>query len=126
MSSEIDAGPVLLKVEFSLEGSAEEFCLRPSRLCGRMIDHTIRSRPTAVEQRGAAVHFARRTPEESEIPEDLEGLEALQDHIRMPGRRGIPPCIPEARRLSLRFHTIESLRWSHRCTSHHHQGGTKR
>ena len=48
-------------------------------------------KPTPVPQAGKAVVFKRRTPEESEIPDDADEKKAY-DWIRMLDAEGYPPA----------------------------------
>jgi methionyl-tRNA formyltransferase len=90
MTDEVDAGPVLLKEDLCLEGGAEEVFIRSSRLSARLIDRIIHERPEPREQTGDVVRFHRRTPEESELPADIEDLAAMHDFIRMLDAEGYP------------------------------------
>lgn len=82
MVAELDAGPVYLKADLDLSGSAEEIFIRASRLAARMIGTIIAERPEPKEQLGEVVCFTRRKPEQSRIP-DHAGLEQIYDRIRM-------------------------------------------
>lgn len=90
MVPELDAGPVYMKQDLSLEGStAEEVFVRSSRLSANMIREIIEERPEPVPQSGEVTTFKRRTPSESEIP-DRDSLQALHDFIRMLDAKGYP------------------------------------
>ena len=82
MVAEVDAGPVYLKRPLSLEGSAQEIFERFADIVQGMIADIISDEPEPRPQEGEATHFERRTPEQSEIPEDAR-VEELYDHIRM-------------------------------------------
>lgn len=82
MTSEFDSGPVYLKEDLGLDGSAEEIYRRGTLLSARMIERIIREKPQPVPQSGEVVVFKRRKPEESEISA-LPSLEQLHDFIRM-------------------------------------------
>jgi methionyl-tRNA formyltransferase len=89
MSREFDAGPVYLKEPLSLEGGAEEIYMRAGRLSAGMIKRIIRLEPKPVPQRGRALNFKRRKPEQSKLG-DLKSLEELCDFIRMLDAEGYP------------------------------------
>jgi methionyl-tRNA formyltransferase len=89
MSGAFDAGPVYMKEPLSLEGGAEEIYLRAGRLSAMMIQQIIRSEPKPVPQRGQAVNFKRRKPEQSEVTKSAS-LEELHDFIRMLDAEGYP------------------------------------
>src|SRR5579863_3476047 len=86
MTEDFDAGPVYGKEPLSLEGGAEEIYLRAGRLSPKMIERIIRQEPKPVPQRGKAVNFKRRAPEESEVDCSTSrstSLEQMHDFIRM-------------------------------------------
>ena len=89
MIAELDAGPVYLKEDISLDGSAEDIYLRANRLAARMIERLICEKPQPVPQTGEPVLFKRRKPAESLIP-PTESLDMLYDFIRMLDAEGYP------------------------------------
>ena len=89
MVRELDAGPVYMKEELSLDGTAEEIYLRATHLSAQMIGRIIREHPEPVPQAGDVVVFKRRKPEESLIGES-GSLESLYDFIRMLDAEGYP------------------------------------
>ncbi len=91
MGRDFDAGPVYLKEDLCLEGSAEEIYIRAAYLSARMIERIIGEEPEPVPQAGEVTVFRRRKPEESEVPE-LASLQALYDFIRMLDADGYPPA----------------------------------
>ncbi|MFH0770605.1 MAG: methionyl-tRNA formyltransferase [Candidatus Peregrinibacteria bacterium] len=95
MTDALDAGPVYLKENMSLDGTAQEILLRSSRLAARMIGRIIREHPKPKEQRGNVVLFDRRTSGESRIPAGLS-MRALHDFIRMLDGEGYPPAFLES------------------------------
>jgi len=94
MTETLDAGPVYLKEDMSLAGTAQEILIRSSELAARMIGRIIRERPEPKEQEGKPVIFERRTPEQSRIPAGLS-QEALYDFIRMLDGEGYPAAFLE-------------------------------
>jgi methionyl-tRNA formyltransferase len=89
MTSELDAGPVYLKRNLSLEGSAEEIYLRACTLSADMIKQIVRDEIQPLPQTGEPVNFRRRKAEESEITK-LDSLEQFHDFIRMLDAEGYP------------------------------------
>jgi methionyl-tRNA formyltransferase len=89
MVRELDAGPIYMKEDLSLEGSAEEIYVRATRQSARMIAALTDSETQPVPQTGEPVVFKRRRPEESEIPE-ATSLQALHDFVRMLDAAGYP------------------------------------
>jgi methionyl-tRNA formyltransferase len=78
----LDAGPVYIKHELSLNGSAEEIYMRATRLAAKMIEDIILHKPVPEPQSGNPELFRRRTPEQSELPQ-MEKLDSVYDFIRM-------------------------------------------
>lgn len=89
MVSELDAGPVYLKEDLCLRGTAEEVYLRASELSARMIQRIIQENPEPEPQDGKPTVFRRRQPDQSEVPH-VPSLEALHDFIRMLDAEGYP------------------------------------
>ena len=102
LTSAFDAGPIYAKQDLSLAGSAQDIYERASRLAARMIRHLIR-RPLAPKpQQGTPVVFARRRPEDSQVP-SLRSLERLKDFIRMLDADGYPRAFVEAEGFRFEF-----------------------
>ena len=89
MLESLDAGPVYMKADLSLEGNAEEIYMRATQLSARMIQEIIEKEPAPQPQVAEPIHFKRRKPEESQIPE-APNLLALYDFIRMLDADGYP------------------------------------
>jgi len=89
MVEEFDAGPVYLKEDLSLAGSAEEIYRRASSLSAQMIYRIVCEQPVPQPQQGEPTIFRRRKPEESELPA-VSSLEPLYDFIRMLDAEGYP------------------------------------
>ena len=66
----LDTGPVYLKMDLSLSGTAEEIFVRVNKLVGKMIVEIIQNNLQPVPQEGDPVVFKRRKPEQS----DMSGL----------------------------------------------------
>jgi len=103
MVEELDAGPVYLKEDLSLEGSAEEIYIRTTRLSARMIKELITHEPQPVPQSGEPIIFIRRKPAESEIPA-LDSAATLHDFIRMLDAEGYPCAFIEHKGFRYEFH----------------------
>jgi methionyl-tRNA formyltransferase len=94
MTQEFDAGPVYMKEDLSLGGSAEEVYIRATQLSLSMIERIVTVELMPVPQTGDATVFKRRKPSESEILE-LDSLEKLHDFIRMLDAEGYPKAFIE-------------------------------
>ncbi|MNR75297.1 Methionyl-tRNA formyltransferase [compost metagenome] len=100
--AELDAGPVYLKRDLSLHGSAQEIFLRASRIIETMIADILESPTEPVEQVGEVVAFKRRRPAEGDLV-NLKDLEQVFDFIRMLDADGYPHAFLETEHLRLEF-----------------------
>ena len=89
MVDEVDAGPIYMKRELDLQGTAEEIYVRATTLAAEMIGEIVRDEPEPTPQEGEVTPFIRRRPEDSELPA-LESLDAVYDFIRMLDAEGYP------------------------------------
>jgi len=99
---QLDAGPVYLKRQLSLFGSAEEIYLRAGLLIEDMICTIIQERPEPSEQTGTPVEFKRRTPGQGDWSK-AEDLDKVFDHIRMLDADGYPHAFVRIGRFKLEF-----------------------
>ena len=103
-SSGIDTGPVYLKKELSLDGTAQEIFQRATEIIEEMIVEIVETNPTPIEQIGEIVLFERRKPEDSDIS-DLNDLEKIYDHIRMLDAEGYPNAFFESNGIRFEFYS---------------------
>ena len=89
IGDQMDGGPVYLKRDLALEGSAHEIFERAMSVAVGMIQAIVKHDPSPMPQVGEPVTFKRRSPKESEIPPGLRGR-ALYDFIRMLDADGYP------------------------------------
>ena len=94
MVEEYDAGPVYLKEDLELHGTAEEIYVRASHLSAEMMARIANEMPEPYQQEGKPTVFRRRKPEDSRIP-SLESLESLYDFVRMLDAEGYPNAFLE-------------------------------
>lgn len=103
MTNELDAGPVYLKRDLSLEGgSAEEIYMRAGELSSTMVLDIIAGDPVPEPQQGDVKTFKRRTPKQSSLPVELS-LKEVHDFIRMLDAEGYPQAFLEVGGLRLEF-----------------------
>jgi len=107
MLPELDAGPVYMKRELSLEGRAEEIYLRANMLASEMIEEITGQNIIPLEQTGEPVIFERRKPEESRIPRNIEKMEDLYDFIRMLDAPSYPKAFMETDEFRMEFEEAE-------------------
>jgi len=89
-TQEIDAGPIFLKEDISLDGSAQEIYERASALSIKMTRKIIDEQILPLEQHGDPTYFTRRSVQKSELPLELESIKVLHDQIRMVDADGYP------------------------------------
>lgn len=103
---ELDAGPIYLKRDLSLEGTAEKIYARSARLVEEMILEIIATEPEPKPQQGEAVVFKRRQPEQSNLA-GLTDPRKIYDHIRMLDAAGYPHAFLEIHGQRLEFTDAE-------------------
>lgn len=85
----LDTGPVYLKIELSLLGTAEEIFIRANSLIEKMIIDILHNDLHPVSQVGEPVVFKRRKPRQSDMS-GLEKVEEVFNYIRMLDAEGYP------------------------------------
>lgn len=98
----LDTGPIFLKRELSLDGTAEEILQRASELMFPMIRAIVDQDLSPVPQRGEVTQFKRRKPHQSALDE-AQDLTAAFDHIRMLDAAGYPHAFVETQRYRIEF-----------------------
>lgn len=100
---DIDAGPIYLKSDLGLEGTATEIFIRASKVVfGEMIPKLLHEHIKPKPQQGKTVHFRRRSPEQSDIS-SLNDISEIYDHIRMLDAEGYPQAFIETENLKIEF-----------------------
>ncbi len=88
--AECDAGPVYMKEDMDLSGTASRIYERASDIIfNTMIPSIIENEPVPKPQQGDVVQFARRTNEEGNLS-NADTIEAAYDFIRMLDAEGYP------------------------------------
>ena len=100
--SSLDAGPIYLKEQLSLLGSAEEIYLRAGKLIEVMIIKILTEQPIPIEQKGEITTFKRRTEEQGDWSGD-DTLDELFDKIRMLDADGYPQAFVQVGSYKLEF-----------------------
>jgi methionyl-tRNA formyltransferase len=93
-AKDLDSGPVYIKRDFSLYGSAEEIYIRASELSWDMIKWIVKAEPIPKEQIGKSVLFTRRNPEDGDM-KNLATITEVFDYIRMLDAEGYPQAFLE-------------------------------
>jgi methionyl-tRNA formyltransferase len=103
VEKQLDAGPVYLKMNLSLFGSAEEIFIRANKVIVEMITKIINEKIKPEPQTGTPTMFKRKTQEMSEITNELKELDYLYDHIRMLDAEGYPKAFFETNFFKFEF-----------------------
>lgn len=100
---ELDAGPIYMKEDLNLKGSAEWIFKRASKIIfNKMIPCIVENNPIPKKQNGRIVTFKRRVAEESNLKE-LKNVRQIYDYIRMLDAEGYPNVFLEMKNLKLKF-----------------------
>ena len=99
---ELDAGPIFLKEDLSLSGTAEEIFIKANVIIEQMIEKIVSNNLFSKPQVGKPTIFKRRTPEMSNI-KDIRDLDKLYDHIRMLDAENYPKAFIETNFFKLEF-----------------------
>ncbi|TVL51522.1 methionyl-tRNA formyltransferase [Shewanella algae] len=106
MVKSLDAGPVYMKSDLSLSGTAKEILKRCSERTFDLIAEIITLEPIPKEQVGEVVEFKRRKPAESRLPENLD-MKNVYDFIRMLDAEGYPKAFIELGEYIMEFDSAE-------------------
>ena len=98
----IDTGPVYLKRDLSLEGTAREIFERAAGVIMSMIRQIISDNPQPLPQKGTEVKFKRRKHEDGNLA-GLSELLKIYDYIRMLDCEGYPPAYLESDSIRYEF-----------------------
>lgn len=103
VTDKLDAGPIYLKKDLSLEGTADEIFRKASKIIFfEMIPYIMKNTPKPHPQKGKTTIFKRRRPEESDIS-NLNDLDKVYDYIRMLDAKGYPKAFIEKNNLRIEF-----------------------
>ena len=78
----IDAGPVYLKEDLNLNGSAEEIYIRASEVIEKMIENIILMKLKPKKQNGKVIKFSRRKKDDGDWSKS-KSLDEVYNYIRM-------------------------------------------
>lgn len=98
----LDTGPIYLKRELSLDGTAEEIFRRANELMLPMIRDIVGKDIEPTPQEGSPTEFKRRKPNQSAIDE-AQTADKAYDHIRMLDAEGYPHAFVETERFRITF-----------------------
>ncbi len=98
----LDTGPVYLKKELDLSGTAQEIYLRANHVIFGMIGEIVKNKLQPQKQAGDVVEFKRRKPEDGNL-KNLTKLDEVYDYIRMLDADGYPQAFLESDNFKVEF-----------------------
>ncbi len=108
VEQEIDAGPIYLKKDLGLGGTAQDIFKNASEIINLMIEEIIVEKITPKPQNGDPTYFKRRSPEMSNI-EDIDSTQKIYDYIRMLDAEGYPHAYIENEFFKFEFTKAKTL-----------------
>lgn len=102
VEKDLDTGPIYLKENLSLLGTAEEIFIRASDTIGAMIAAIVEKELIPESQKGTPIIFKRRRPEDGDIS-NLTDIKRIYDYIRMLDANGYPPAYIEFSNFKIEF-----------------------
>ena len=107
VGKELDAGPVYMKIDLNLNGSATDIYKKTAEIVfGKIIPVIISGETVPVPQKGRAVIFKRRSSLESDIS-GLRSANKVFDWIRMLDAEGYPAAFIESEGLKIEFYNAK-------------------
>lgn len=106
MEKGLDTGSVYFKQPLDLSGTAEQIYQRAGELTWQVIQRMVQENLQPTPQQGEVVVFKRRTPEQSELSNDLN-LEQVYDFIRMLDAPSYPKAFIETESYRLEFEAAD-------------------
>ena len=106
VSKGIDEGPIYLKRDLSLHGTAKDIFLRSSDIIYEMIISIINNSLIPIEQQGKPTLFKRRKPEQGDISK-LNDLSRIYDYIRMLDCEGYPNAFIKFNKIKVEFKNVK-------------------
>ncbi len=102
----LDEGPIFLKKNLDLSGSAKEIFLRSTNVIFEMIVDIMENPITPVPQKGSPTIFKRRNPSQSDISK-LDELNKVYDYIRMLDCEGYPNAFIKLNGIKYEFTNVK-------------------
>ncbi|CAL66983.1 formyltransferase family protein [Christiangramia forsetii] len=98
----LDTGPIYLKKDLQLLGTAQEIFIRTTTIVEKMIGEIIENDLSPIKQDGEIVEFKRRKPKDGNMA-DLQQVLEIYDHIRMLDCDGYPLAYIESEHFRFEF-----------------------
>ena len=104
----IDAGPIYLKSNLKLNGTAQDIFYRANKVIEKMIYKIIDSDLKPKPQSGNVVYFKRRTKEDSNLI-NIGNIKTVYDYIRMLDGEGYPHAFLNSKNLNFKFYNAKLI-----------------
>jgi methionyl-tRNA formyltransferase len=108
-TSELDSGPIFLKRDLDLTGSAQEIYTKASNISMEMAREIISKKMEPKTQNGEISTFYRRTPADSELPETFQDANSAYDFIRMLDAQSYPRAFKQMVNYRIEFEDAKIL-----------------
>ena len=104
----IDAGPIYLKSNLKLNGTAQDIFYRANKVIEKMIYKIIDSDLEPKPQSGNVVYFKRRSKDESNLI-NIDNINTVYDYIRMLDGEGYPNAFLNSKNLNFAFYNAKLI-----------------
>jgi methionyl-tRNA formyltransferase len=104
----IDAGPIYLKSNLKLNGTAQDIFYRANKVIEKMIYKIIDSDLKPKPQSGDVVYFKRRTKEDSNLI-NIDNINTVYDYIRMLDGEGYPHAFLNSKNFNFTFYNAKLI-----------------
>jgi methionyl-tRNA formyltransferase len=104
----IDAGPIYLKSNLKLNGTAQDIFYRANKVIEKMIYKIIDSDLEPKPQSGNVVYFKRRSKDESNLI-NIDNINTVYDYIRMLDGEGYPNAFLNSKNLNFTFYNAKLI-----------------
>ena len=98
----LDTGPIYLKKDLELLGTAQEIFIRTTSIVEKMIGEIIENDLYPIKQEGEILEFKRRKPQDGNMA-NLQEVPEIYDYIRMLDCDGYPPAYIESEHFRFEF-----------------------
>jgi methionyl-tRNA formyltransferase len=116
VEEKFDSGPIYLKSELSLDGSASQIYYRASEVIMSMISTILEVTITPQPQTGDVTFFNRRTQSQSDI-KPVDNERTLVDMIRMLDAEGYPKAYLSLKNFEVEFSEVSEINGQIRATA---------
>ncbi len=111
LNNKIDGGPIYLKKNLKLNGSAEEIFKRSVKIVFGMIKEIIKKKLKPKPQKSSKISFKRLTKKDNNLDfKKIKSLNELYDKIRMVDAPGYPDAYSKINNFTLNFYNAKKVK----------------